>query len=163
MTNRIVWVENMTKATVTIIIRNANFKRTLKGEGAKASIPFDILYEGLSEPGIGVMLEKGYIRINNKQDRIDLGLETTDDINEIIENSLDSSTMLKILKDNNPVVIKQTLEQLAETQRIKFANVAATNGIYSPGLAKLVKDYTNIDLLKMMQDIKEQDLIEDNK
>ena len=152
MSDRKVLVENMSKATVTLIFNNANFKRNLKGEGAKVYIPFEVLYEGLSEPGVQVMFDKGILRINDKKDRVDLGLEFEDEV--VVANSMSSSEMLIILKENNPIKIKETLEGLAENQRIKFAQVAIENDIYSAGLAKFIKDYTDIDLLKAMQEYK---------
>ena len=158
MTTRMVLVQNMTKATVTLVVNNSNFKRALQGENAKVNIPFDVLFNGMSEPGIDVMFKKGYLYIPNKQDRIDLGLEFAEDeeVNdEEVKTALTSAEMLAILKENNPVVIKTTFENLAEIQRMKFANVAAENGIYTPGLAKFVKDYTGIDLLKAMKDIQD--------
>ena len=158
MTTRMVLVQNMTKATVTLVVNNSNFKRALQGENAKVNIPFDVLFNGMSEPGIDVMFKKGYLYIPNKQDRIDLGLEFAeeDEVNdEEVKTALTSAEMLAILKENNPVVIKTTFENLAEIQRMKFANVAAENGIYTPGLAKFVKDYTGIDLLKAMKDIQD--------
>ena len=158
MTTRMVLVQNMTKATVTLVVNNSNFKRALQGENAKVNIPFDVLFNGMSEPGIDVMFKKGYLYIPNKQDRIDLGLEFAEEeeVNdEEVKTALTSAEMLAILKENNPVVIKSTFENLAEIQRMKFANVAAENGIYTPGLAKFVKDYTGIDLLKAMKDIQD--------
>lgn len=158
MTTRMVLVQNMTKATVTLVVNNSNFKRALQGENAKVNIPFDVLFNGMSEPGIDVMFKKGYLYIPNKQDRIDLGLEFAEEEevnNEEVKTALTSAEMLAILKENNPVVIKTTFENLAEIQRMKFANVAAENGIYTPGLAKFVKDYTGIDLLKAMKDIQD--------
>ena len=159
MTNRMVLVQNMTSATVTLVVRNSNFKRALQGEGAKVNIPFDVLFNGMSEPGIDVMFQKGYLYIPNKQDRIDLGLEFADDVEDNAEEAktaLTSAEMLAILKENNPVVIKTTFEALADAQRIKLVNVAAENGIYTPGLAKFVKDYTGMDLLKAMTDVRDE-------
>jgi hypothetical protein len=159
MTTRMVLVQNMTKATVTLVVNNSNFKRALQGENAKVNIPFDVLFNGMSEPGIDVMFKKGYLYIPNKQDRIDLGLEFAEEeeVNdEEVKTALTSAEMLAILKENNPVVIKTTFENLAEIQRMKFANVAAENGIYTPGLAKFVKDYTGIDLLKAMKEIQDE-------
>lgn len=152
MMDRRVLVENMSRATVTLIFSNANFKRKLKGEGTKTYIPFEILYEGLSEPGIQVMLDKGIIRIVELKDRIDLGLEAEGEL--AAENTMSSSEILEIVKENNPIKIKETLESLAENQREKFVKVVIENDIYSAGLAKFVKDYTGIDLLKAMQDYK---------
>lgn len=151
MSDRKVLVENMSNATVTLIFSNSNFKRKLKGEGAKTHIPFDVIYEGLSEPGVMIMFDKGIIRVVDKQDRVDLGLEMEE---EVVATSLSSSEMLAILKENNPIKIKETLEGLAENQQKKFAQVAIENDIYSAGLAKFIKDYTGIDLLKAMQDYK---------
>ena len=113
----------------------------------------------MSEPGVDVMFQKGYLYVPNKQDRIDLGLEFADETKENIEETktaLTSAEMLAIFKENNPVVIKSTFETLADAQRIKFVNVAAENGIYTPGLAKFVKDYTGMDLLKAMTDVRNE-------
>ena len=162
MTDRKVLVENMTKATVTLVVRNSNFKRELKGEGAKVYIPFDIIYNGMSEPGVDVMFNQGYLRIADKQDRIDLGLEIgTEENTENVQTALSSKEMLEILKENSPIKVKETLNSLAEKQRIKFAQVAAENGIYTPGLAKLINDFTGLDLLKIMSDLKKEQ--EDNE
>jgi hypothetical protein len=153
MANQKILVKNMTNATVTLIIENANFKRTFKGEGAKTYIPFDILYEGLSDSGIEKMFTKGYLKVVEKQDRIDLGLEFEDKV-ESLENTMDSNEMLEIIKEGNAIKIKETLEALAPIQQKKFAQVAVDNEIYTAGLAKFIKDYTGIDLLKSIQDRK---------
>ena len=150
MSDRKVEVVNMTNATVTLVFPNGNFKRVLKGEGARTTVPFDVLYEGLSEPGMFTMLRQGIIQITKKEDRVDLGLEEE----ENIAVSMSSADMLKVLKENNPISVKATLEGLSDLQRKKFVQVAVENDIYSAGLAKFVKDYTGIDLLTAMKNHK---------
>lgn len=143
--NRKVEVKNMSNAIVTLSFKNSNFKRSLRGEGARIDIPFETLYDGLSEPGVEIMFKKGYLAIPNKQDRIDLGLEYED--GETLENiTMSSADMLELLKEGNAVKIKEALEDLAPAQQKKMADVAIKNGIYSAGIASIIKKYTGIDL-----------------
>lgn len=158
MSDRKVTIENMTRATVTLVIESANFKRKLKGEGAKTPINFSTLYDGLSEPGVMTMFIKGFLRVVDKQDRIDLGLDEAESIEEVKDITMTSAEMLTILKESNPIKIKETFEQLVESQRLKLVQTAIENDIYNAGLAKFVKDYTGIDLVQALSDYKlEQD------
>lgn len=155
MADRKVTVKNMSSATVSINIPNLNFTRELKGENAKTNIPFDTLYEGLSDPGIMVLFDEGFLYIEDKQDRIDLGLEFEDESEPQGAKVMDSKSILEILERNEPMEIRTTLENLALEQRKKFAQVAIQNKIYNPGLAKFIMDYTGIDLLEAIQQFKE--------
>lgn len=160
MADRKVLVKNMINGTVVFVVENANFKRSFKGEGAKAYIPFEILFEGLSQEGAMFLFTDGILAIDNKQDRIDLGLEFEDEPSQLDHISMDSAKMLEIMKANNPVTIKETLEQLSTEQRKKFAQVAVENKIYTASLAKFIKDYTGIDLMKCIQELDDES--EDN-
>lgn len=152
MSDRKVKIINMSNATVTLAFMNSNFKRVLRGEGSHLDIPFNILYDGLSEPGTDIMFTKGYLSIPNKQDRIDLGLEY-EDSEETLENiTMSSNSMLELLKEGNAVKIKSTLESLAPAQQRKMADVAISNGIYSPGVAALIKKYTGVDIAAAIAD-----------
>lgn len=144
MDNRKVLLVNMSQATVNFSVPNSNFSRTLKGEGAKTYIPFDIMFEGLSEPGVDVLFQEGFLHIEDKQDRIDLGLDTMAEADVTL---MSREEMLEILNENNPVKVKAALDSLALEQKKKFAYIAIENDIYTAGLAKLVKDATGIDIL----------------
>ena len=128
MSDRKVKVVNMSNATVTLSFRNSNFKRTLRGEGANIDIPFNTLYDGLSEPGVEIMITQGYIAIPDKQDRIDLGLEHEEDEQDLNDITMSSKEMLE---------------------------VAIQNGIYSPGIAAIIKKFTGIDLAAAIADEEE--------
>lgn len=144
MDNRKVLLVNMSQATVNFSVPNSNFSRTLKGEGAKTYVPFDIMFEGLSEPGVDILFQEGFLHIEDKQDRIDLGLDT---IAESDATLMSREEMLEILKENNPVKVKAVLDSLALEQKKKLAHIAIENDIYTAGLAKLIKDATGIDIL----------------
>ena len=160
MADKKILVENMVNATVTLKIDTLNFKRAFKGEGAKAYIPFETLYEGLSDNGVERLFTEGFLKVTNKQDRVDLGLEFEEEEAEAASTTMGSNEMIEIMKSNNPVDIKSTLEKLAPAQREKFAKIAIDNEIYSASLAKFIKDYTGMDLLQNIQSRK--DALEDN-
>lgn len=158
---RIVIIKNVSSAKVCLYIPAQNFKRELKGEGTSTRIPFDVLYEGLlSEPGIGVLFDEGYLYIENQQDRIDLGLEE-EDLDGKNENKspkvMESKDILALLKENNPTKLKTALSGLALEQKKKFVSVAVENDIYSAGLAHLIKEATGMDLLKAIQQKHEEE------
>lgn len=155
MSDRKVKVVNMSNATVTLSFKNSNFKRTLRGEGANIEIPFSTLYDGLSEPGVEIMITQGYIAIPDKQDRIDLGLEHEEDEQDLSTITMSSKEMLELLKEGNPINIKASLEKLSKPQQKKMAEVAIQNGIYSPGIAAIIKKFTNIDLAAAIADEEE--------
>lgn len=153
MLERKVTIKNVSHATVIYKIENLNFKRILKGENSIIKVPFDVAYEGLSEECVYNLFSRGYLIVVDKQDRIDLGLETEEEVS-MSECIMSSEEILKLLQENNPIKIKETFEQIPATQREKIAQVAIENDIYNAGLAKFVKDYTGIDLLKNIQDRK---------
>lgn len=152
MTDRKVWVENISRATVTLMVPNCNFVRELRGEGSKTQIPYDILFEALSEPGVDVMFEEGFLYIPNKQDRIDLGIETEDDEVSVEEKVLSSDKILEILMSGNAVAVKEMLDKLAIEQKKKVAEVAVDNQITNYGVATLIKQATGIDVIKRVQE-----------
>ena len=155
MSDRKVKIINMSNATVTLAFMNSNFKRVLRGEGAYLDVPFNILYDGLSEPGTDIMFTKGYLSIPDKKDRVDLGLEYEDDTQGLENITMSSKSMLELLKEGNAVKIKSALEELAPAQQKKMAEVAIQNGIYSPGVAAIINKYTGIDLAAAIADKEE--------
>lgn len=147
MSDRKVLVRNVSNGSVTIYLPNENFRRTFENRGAKVSVPFDILFEGLSESGVEVLFKDGYLMIDNKQDRIDLGLEEADE--EIFAEKVKSDEeILAILRTREPIKIKALLEGLAIEQKKNVAILAIKNKITDYGTVELIKRMTSIDVAK---------------
>lgn len=156
MTERNVLVQNVSNATVVLSFQNANFTRELRGDGAKTYVPFNILEIGISEPGVDVLFNEGYLYIPDKQDRIDLHLEfEEDEATEQEKRVMDKKDMLALLRRGDAVEIKTTLENLAIEQRNKLAEVAIDNKITGYGICKLIKDYTDVDVMKAVKEAEE--------
>lgn len=147
MSDRKVLVRNVSNGSVTIYLPNENFRRTFENRGSKVSVPFDILFEGLSESGVEVLFKDGYLMIDNKQDRIDLGLEEADE--EIFAEKVKSDEeILAILRTREPIKIKALLEGLAIEQKKNVAMLAIKNKITDYGTVELIKRMTSIDVAK---------------
>lgn len=147
MSDRKVLVRNVSNGSVTIYLPNENFRRTFENRGSKVSVPFDILFEGLSESGVEVLFKDGYLMIDNKQDRIDLGLEEADE--EIFAEMVKSDEeILAILRTREPIKIKALLEGLAIEQKKNVAILAIKNKITDYGTVELIKRMTSIDVAK---------------
>lgn len=157
MADRKVQVKNMSRNTVVLIVENSNYLRKFDGEGAIIHVPFDVLFEGLSEKGVMTLIEEGVLSIVDKQDRIDLGLETADEESKYV--TMSSEEMLAILNKNNAIELKETLSNLPLEQQRKFAAVAVENDITNFGINKIIKDITGIDVIKNVQ-LKEEMKVE---
>lgn len=153
MADRKVQIKNMSRNTIVFIVENSNYLRKFDGEGAIIHIPFDILFEGLSEKGVMTLFEEGALSIIDKQDRIDLGLETADEESKFV--TLTSEEMLTILNKNNAVELKETLTKLPLEQQKKFATVAVENNITNYGISQIIKNITGIDVIRNVQIIEE--------
>lgn len=156
MEDRKVVIKNVSNAHIVIAIPTLNVKRELKGNGTSTILSFDVISEGLlSEPGLEVLFKEGFIYIENKQDRIDLGLEEAD--SAAAPSVISDKEMLKLLERNNPVEIKKVLKDLAVEQQKKFVMLAVNKEIYNAGLAKIIKDVTGYDLLAMIHNKQENE------
>lgn len=157
MTERNVLVQNVSNATVVLSFQNAGFVRELRGDGAKTYVPFNILEIGMSEPGVDVLFNEGYLYIPDKQDRIDLHMEFEEDSStEQEKRVMDKKDMLALLKRGDAVEIKTALSELAIEQRNKLAEVAIDNKITSYGICKLIKDFTDVDVIKAVKEAEEE-------
>lgn len=157
MNERMVLVQNVSNATVVLSFAGASFVRELRGDGAKTYVPFNILEIGMSEPGVDVLFNEGYLYIPNKQDRIDLRMEMEIDEDESIdEKVMSKEDMLKMLQKGDAVEIKTALTKLAIEQRKKLAEIAIENKITGYGICKLIKDFTDIDVIKAVKTREEE-------
>lgn len=155
MSDRKVVVKNVSKFMVGLSFPNSNFHRLLKGEGSKVFIPFDVIEEGISEPGTLELFEDGLLVIENKQDRIDLGLEDPDEEENDVPTVLSSREILAILERRSPTEIAAMFDGLAKEQKQKAAQVAIENKISDYGTVTLIKKYTGVDVLKAIQQVED--------
>ena len=129
MSERKVKIESTVKYPVVISLPEFRYSRTFNRELQSTTIDFEAIEEGLQRPGFRNLVYSGIIRVADKQDRIDLGLEAAsedDDIDPII--ALDTKEIISYLRGDNSE-LKSVLKQVSSELLQRFVNVAITSKI----------------------------------
>ena len=119
---RKVTVKSMVNYSVGLNIPDLRFKRDFTKEGETKAIDFDTLFEGVTSLGVRTLFDEGILYIDNKQDRIDLGLEEEGQPERF--RILNRGQILKLLKVDPVSKLQETLETLPREQINRIAEVA---------------------------------------
>lgn len=138
MSERKIKVESTVKYGVVVSLPDFRFNRTFNRELQSSMIDYEVMEEGLQRPGFRNLFYDGILRVVDKKDRVDLGLEseeTDDEIDAVI--SLTTKEIIGYLK-GDAESLKDILKKVNNDLLSRFVNVAVTSKI---------SDYKVIDLI----------------
>lgn len=138
---RQVAVTSIFNRPVVLFIKNYNFEREFQKEGTTLHVPFDILFDGLSEYGVRRLFSGGFLTIKDEQTRLDLGLEAS---NSTVL-SYTTEEILQLFKQND-VDFEEVFKELPIAQRTKVIGVAIENSITDFKKCQIIKKYSKIDI-----------------
>ena len=150
---RKVIVKSMVNYIVGLNIPDLRFKREFAKEGETKSIDFDTLLEGITSLGVRTLFEEGILYIENKQDRIDLGLEEEGSSEKF--KVLTRGQILKLLKVDPIAKLQETLEISPKEQINRIAEVAIEEKFTDFDKCNLIKKFCGIDVISSVQNINE--------
>lgn len=150
---RKVIVKSMVNYIVGLNIPDLRFKREFAKEGETKSIDFDTLLEGITSLGVRTLFEEGILYIENKQDRIDLGLEEEGSPEKF--KVLTRGQILKLLKVDPISKLQETLEISPKEQINRIAEVAIEEKFTDFDKCNLIKKFCGIDVISSVQNINE--------
>nr|DAI57090.1 MAG TPA: hypothetical protein [Caudoviricetes sp.] len=150
---RKVIVKSMVNYIVGLNIPDLRFKREFAKEGETKSIDFDTLLEGITSLGVRTLFEEGILYIENKQDRIDLGLEEEGRPEKF--KVLTRGQILKLLKVDPISKLQETLEISPKEQINRIAEVAIEEKFTDFDKCNLIKKFCGIDIISSVQNINE--------
>ena len=138
MDNRKVKIESTVKHTVVVSLPDMRFSRKFNRELQSTYMNYDVIEEALQRQGFRNMIKNGTLRIVDKQDRIDLGLEDPDDegINEII--ALTTKEMLDLMRAEDLTEFKSVAKKANKDVLDKFVLAAVNSKITDPRVAKVL-------------------------
>lgn len=154
--SRKVKVKSMVNYTVGLVIPELRFKRDFSKEGEVKNIDFEVLYEGVSSLGVRTLFEEGILYIENKQDRIDLGLE--EEGSEEKFKILNRGQILKLLKVDTASVLEDTLKELPREQVNRIASIAIEEKFTDFEKCKIIKKYCGVDVISSVQNNDESEV-----
>mgnify|MGYP006976542856 FL=1 len=151
---RKVTVKSMVNYSVGLNIPDLRFKRDFTKEGETKAIDFDTLFEGVTSLGVRTLFDEGILYIENKQDRIDLGLEEEGQPERF--RILNRGQILKLLKVDPVSKLQETLETLPREQINRIAEVAIEEKFTDFEKCNVIKKFCGIDVISSVQNMNEE-------
>lgn len=140
-------IKSTIKALVSINVPSLNLRRSWAKKGAIQKIPFDVLEQAYFEPGVEYLFKTGILYIEDKEAKIALGLEDPEAETLAIVDLTDDY-MKKLLTGTSLKDMRETLETLSHEQLIELAHYAVEIGVTDFQRCKLLKDKTDIDVMR---------------
>ena len=142
--NKKIMVKSNSNATVVFHLPDLNFTRTFEKKGAIKPIPFDVLAQSMYNDGAEAMFKSGILTIEDKEARIELGLEE-----EVV--ILDDNQKKRLLTVAPLHDLKEACKTLNEQQVLELVYFAIDNELGNFDKASFLKDITNIDIIEAIK------------
>lgn len=142
--NKKVMVKSNSNATVVFHLPDLGFTRTFEKKGAVKPVPFDVLAQSIYNDGAEAMFKLGILTIEDKEARIELGLE--EEVFILDDNQKKRLLTIAPLHD-----LKETCKKLNEQQILDLVYFAIDNEIGNFDKATFLKEVTNIDIIEAIK------------
>jgi hypothetical protein len=134
---------------VGLIIPEHRFARTFSKEGQVVLVDEEILREGMYDRGVENLFSKGILSIDDKDFRIEVGLEVPDE--EEVVYIVNSSQILTLLRVKGIDELREALKKMSPDQIERTVSMAVENKITDYEKCKLLKEYSGKDVMKIIQ------------
>ena len=148
-------IKSNSSSPIHIGLPQSSFSRTWQ-PGATYPIAFELVREMIYDDGAKYFFDQGMLSMENKEARIELGLETEEPIpNFKPKRILNKSQMLKLWKTDSLDTFKEVLNEVNFEQMQALADFAVTNKIVDFAKAEYFKKYTQIDVVTALNLLQE--------
>ena len=141
-------IENLISATVGINIPDLRLNRTWEKKGAKKIIPFGVLKEAIYDPGTEYLFKEKILYIEDKEVRVELGLEEADSKEEYVLSDAQKERLLKKMPASE---LKITLPTLSVAQIEDLIDYAVEHEVVDFDRADIIKQFTKKDIIQMIK------------
>lgn len=151
-------VKSLARATVSMTVPELNLRKVWARKGAIQTISDETLEQAYYSQGVEFLFKTGLLYIEDKEVRIKLGLEASEEMPEIktiIE--LTDEYAEKMLKKMPIIEFKKKAEELSEPQLMELATIAVSLSITDYQKCKFLTDKTGKEVLKIVLRNKEED------
>lgn len=142
-------VVNTTKHEVTVVLPDIKFRRTWQ-KNASHKVALEVLQEAVYDVGFKVFLDDGILFIEEKEIRVELGLEDEDSEKPFVT-ILKPAQMTRLLKAAGIEEFKNTVEELPHEQVLGLVDMAIEDKTINMDKLMILKEKTGIDLIKAIE------------
>lgn len=142
--NKKIMVKSHSNATVVFHLPDLGFTRTFEKKGAVKPIPFDVLAQSMYDNGAEAMFKLGILTIEDKEARIELGLEE-----EVF--MIDDAQKRRLLTIAPLHDLKENCKKMNEQQLLDLVYFAIDNELGNFDKASFLKEITSIDIIKAIE------------
>lgn len=151
MAERTVNVKSGIKGRVGVNLPDLRFKREWPKINAVIPMDFEVVKDALFDEGFARMIKDGILIIEDKQTRIDLGLEGSDAIQQSAKVTLNEMQMLKLLKVDPIDSFKTTVDLMSKAQIETVCDLAIEKEIYDFEKTDYLKSKIGIDVRRTIE------------
>ena len=155
LNDKYVPVISMMRGTTILSLPEYHYERTWPNKGAKVLVDREVLMATIYQPGVQRMFTEGNLWIDDKDFRIELGLESPEEAAADGEDALqgliklDDNMLNRIVKLMPVVEVEKTLKQLSEAQRLEVADYAVDHYLdLKMDRIDLLSKYCDTDIIK---------------
>jgi hypothetical protein len=142
--NKKIMVKSNSNARVVYCLPDVSFRSVFEKKGTVKPIPFEVLAQGMYNSGAEYLFKSGILSIEDKEARIELGLEE-----EVV--ILDDNQKKRLLTIAPLHDLKETCKTLNEQQVLELVYFAIENELGNFDKASFLKDVTNIDIIEAIK------------
>ena len=142
--NKKIMVKSNSNARVVYCLPDVSFRSVFEKKGTVKPIPFEVLAQGMYNSGAEYLFKSGILSIEDKEARIELGLEE-----EVV--ILDDNQKKRLLTIAPLHDLKETCKTMNEQQILELVYFAIENELGNFDKASFLKDVTNIDIIEAIK------------
>jgi len=142
-------VTNTTNHSVLIQLPDIKFRRTWQ-KGSSIKVDIEVLREAVYDTGFKAFLDEGVLFIEEKEIRVELGLEEEDAKKPFIT-ILKPAQMIRLIKAASIDEFKTTLGEIPKEQALSLVDMAIKEKSISMDKLMILKEKTGIDVVKAIE------------
>ena len=142
-------VTNTTNHSVLIELPESKFRRTWQKDSS-IKVDLEILREAIYDVGFKAFIDEGVLFIEEKEIRVELGLEEEDAKKPFIT-ILKPAQMTRLIKAATIDEFKTTLSEITKEQALSLVDMAISEKSISMDKLMALKEKTGIDVVKAIE------------
>ena len=142
-------VTNTTNHSVLIQLPDIKFRRTWQKDSS-IKVDIEVLREAIYDTGFKAFIDEGVLFIEEKEIRVELGLEEEDAKKPFIT-ILKPAQMTRLIKAATVYEFKSTLSEITKEQALSLVDMAISEKSISMDKLMALKEKTGIDVVRAIE------------